>query len=102
MPRCCCVAFLPRRAACHRFILLKSDRTALTCTSMLAAADMNHIIHAATHPSWRLEPYADDQEMFREVEAYVDLIVSQVRRAAAAVAALRMRLHLKRSAALAL
>jgi hypothetical protein len=54
---------------------------------------MNHIIHAATHPSWRLEPYANDQEMFREVEAYLDLIVSQVRRAAAS--APLMPLHIR-------
>ena len=52
---------------------------------------MNHIIHAATHPSWRLEPYADDEEMFREMEAYLDLIVSQVK----CVAGFALRMHLQ-------
>ena len=91
-----CAGFRRMPAACRRqrptsrFILRQFDADA---HNALAAVDMNHIIHAVTHPSWRLEPYANDEEMFREIEAYLDLIVSEAKCVADSVL-LRNRLDL--------
>ncbi|GAB4824142.1 hypothetical protein N2152v2_011188 [Parachlorella kessleri] len=41
--------------------------------------DMNHIIHACTHPGWRDVPHDSEQEMFQEMEIYLDRLVGIAR-----------------------
>ena len=42
-------------------------------------ADLNHVIHACTHPSWRDLPYYSEDEMLQQLERQVERIFSLVR-----------------------
>ncbi|KAL4444979.1 hypothetical protein ABPG77_004029 [Micractinium sp. CCAP 211/92] len=41
--------------------------------------DLNHIIHACTHPSWREEAHASELEQFMECDVYLDRLVALMR-----------------------
>ena len=41
--------------------------------------DLNHVLHACTHPSWRDVPHASELESFQEVEDYLCRIVGLAR-----------------------
>ncbi|BDA50364.1 5'-3' exoribonuclease 2 [Coccomyxa sp. Obi] len=41
--------------------------------------DMNHIIHACTHPSWRCTPYLSEEEMFLDMQIYLNHIFDTAR-----------------------
>ena len=42
-------------------------------------ADLNHVIHACTHPSWRDLPYYSEDEMMEQLERQVERIFDLVR-----------------------
>lgn len=41
--------------------------------------DLNHILHACTHPSWREEAHVSEVEQFMEVDVYLDRLVALMR-----------------------
>ncbi|EIE22896.1 single-stranded RNA 5, partial [Coccomyxa subellipsoidea C-169] len=41
--------------------------------------DMNHVIHACTHPSWRCTPYLSEEEMFLDMQIYLDHLFNTAR-----------------------
>lgn len=49
----------------------------LTCTK---CADLNHVVHACSHPGWREEPYESEEEMFADMHLYIERLVSVTRR----------------------
>ena len=46
---------------------------------LLPHADLNHVIHACTHPSWRDLPYYSEDEMMEQLERQVERIFDLVR-----------------------
>lgn len=42
-------------------------------------ADLNHVVHACSHPGWREEPYESEEEMFVDMHLYIERLVSVTR-----------------------
>ena len=45
------------------------------CTRF-CAADMNHIIHACSHPRWRASAYESENEIFYNIQEYLERLIS--------------------------
>lgn len=43
-------------------------------------ADLNHVVHACSHPGWREEPYESEEEMFTDMHLFIERLVSVTRR----------------------
>lgn len=85
LPACLC---LPRMACEDHLFILHSCPTIssaeagtrnITPLSMHVGADLNHVIHACTHPSWRDLPYYSEDEMMEQLERQVERIFDLVR-----------------------
>ena len=57
----------------------------ITCFCMMRltsimCADLNHVVHACSHPGWREEPYESEHEMFADMHIYIERLVDVTRR----------------------